>query len=382
MRRMRVRLNPFWKSPFEVLPCAEHAASHRISRFGCFQRAMRKILGRVPDIPASVAACRGARSIALRYGERTSGGGAHSMAREHAGGSYDSAVIGDRFRLGHPPTILARTSSVSPIGFTRLKSERVRHIRTKDMPTEEAFAIHVQFQPSSMDLWIDGKHRRATTNTPGATFLFDLRSETVCEIHSSFDNLRFYISQASLDELAFDQGMRTTKGLVLSAWGSQDKVLFGLANALLDQVERADERSALFIDHVALAFHAHVIEAYCNVVVPVRSNLGELSPWQLRRVLDFMVARVNGDPTIAELAQECGLSSGYFARAFRQTTGVTPHQWLVRKRVERARALLLRTALGLADVAVACGFVDQSHFTRVFAKFEGNSPGRWRRTHR
>jgi AraC family transcriptional regulator len=304
------------------------------------------------------------------------------MAQRPAGGSYDSAVIGERFRLGHPPTVLARTASVSPIGFTRLTSERVGYIRTKEMPTEDAFAIHVQLRPSAMDLWIDGKRRPATTNIPGATFLFDLRSDTVCEIFSSFDNVRFYISQASLDELAFDQGMRPTKGLVLSAWGSQDKVLFGLANALLNQVERPDERSNLFIDHVALAFHAHLIETYGNVAVPVRSSAGKLSPWQLRRVLDFMTVHLNDDPTIAELAQQCGLSSGYFTRAFRQTLGVTPHQWLVRKRVERARTLLLTSALGLADIAVLCGFVDQSHFTRVFARFEGDSPGRWRQTHR
>jgi AraC family transcriptional regulator len=304
------------------------------------------------------------------------------MAQGPAGGSYQSAVIGERFRLGHPPTILARTASVSPIGFTRLKSERVGYIRTKDMPTEDAFAIHVQLQPSAMDLWIDGKRRPATTNIPGATFLFDLRSDTICEIHSSFDNVRFYISQASLDELAFDQGMRPTKGLLLSAWGSQDNVLFGLANALLDQVECANERSALFIDHIALAFHAHVIATYGNVAVPVLSNAGKLSTWQLRRALDFMVVHLNDDPTIAELALQCGLSSGYFARAFRQTTGVTPHRWLIQKRVERARALLLRSALSLVDIAVMCGFVDQSHFTRVFARFEGDSPGRWRQTHR
>jgi AraC family transcriptional regulator len=304
------------------------------------------------------------------------------MAQGPMSGSYESAVIGERFRLGPPPTILARTASVSPIGFTRLTSERVGYIRTKDMPTEDAFAIHVQLRPSAMDLWIDGKRKPATTNIPGATFLFDLRSDTVCEIYSSFDNVRFYISQASLDELAFDQGMRPVKGLVLSAWGSQDKVLFGLANALLDQVERPDERSNLFIDHIALAFHAHLIESYGKVAVPVRSNAGKLSPWQLRRALDFITAHLNDDPTIAELAQQCGLSSGYFARAFRRTLGVTPHQWLVRKRVARARTLLLTSALSLADIAVLCGFVDQSHFTRVFARFESDSPGRWRQTHR
>jgi AraC family transcriptional regulator len=158
--------------------------------------------------------------------------------------------------------------------------------------------------------------------------------------------------------------------------------MYGLANALADQVERAEERSALFIDHLALAFYAHVMKTYGNAVAPAERISGGLSPWQLRRVLDFIAAHLDGDPTITELARECALSPGYFVRAFRRTTGSTPHQWLVRKRVERAKALLLASALGLADIAVACGFVDQSHFTRVFAKLEGNSPGRWRRAHR
>jgi AraC family transcriptional regulator len=301
------------------------------------------------------------------------------MAQSIVGGSYDSAVIGDRFQLVRPPTILARTASVAPIGFTRLKSEGPPPLgRTKDVPTENAYLFHVQLQPVAVDMWIDGKRKPATTTTPGTTFLYDLRSNPVAEIYSSFDNVRFYVSQASLDELAFDQGIRRTAGLVSPHLGTRDRVMYGLAHALLDHVERANEHSALFIDYVALAFHAHVMRTYGNAAVTDDLTSGGLSPWQLRRVLDFLSAHLSDDPTVAELARECGLSSGYFSRAFRQTTGVTPHQWLIRKRVERARQLLLGNGLELADIALVCGFVDQSHFTRVFAKFEGDSPGRWR----
>lgn len=304
------------------------------------------------------------------------------MTRGVAGGSHESAVIGDRFRLGRPPTILARTASVAPIGFTRLKSESASFVRTKDVPPENAYLFHVQLLPTAADMWIDGKLRPSTTQTRGTTFLYDLRSNPVAEIHSSFDNVRFYISQASLDELAFDQGIQRTEGLSSSSLGARDRVMYGLANALLDHLEQANERSALFIDHIALAFYAHAIKAYGTAVVTDDSAPGKLSPWQLRRALDFLSAHLSEDPTVAELARECGLSSGYFSRAFRQTTGTTPHQWLIRKRVERARQLLLESRLGLADIAIACGFVDQSHFTRVFARFEGDSPGRWRQRHR
>ena len=303
------------------------------------------------------------------------------MRHGFAGGSYESAVIGDRFWLDRPPTLLARTASVAPIGFTRLKSDRAMQGPAKDVPPENAFSFHVALLPVAVDIWIDGRHRLTKAMSPGATFLFDLRSNPISQIHTPFDNIRFYLSQASLDELAFDQGIPRTKGLALSSLGSYDRVMYGLANALADQVEHTSERSALFIDHIALAFYAHVMKTYGNAAVPDRPVSGGLSPWQLRRVLDFIAAHLDADPTIAELARECALSSGYFARAFRRSTGVTPHQWLVRKRIERARTLLLGSKLALADIAISCGFVDQSHFTRVFTRFEGDSPGRWRQRH-
>jgi AraC family transcriptional regulator len=297
-------------------------------------------------------------------------------------GSYESAVIGDRFQLGRPPTLLTRTASVAPIGFTRLKSDRVGSIRAKDVQPENAFAFHVLLRPALVDMWIDGKHAMAASLQPGATFLGNLNQNPVPELHTPFDNLRFYISQATLDELALDRGMRRTEGLVASSLGAHDRVMYGLALALADHVEHASERSALFVDHIALAFHAHVTEAYGNAVAPGQLTLGTLAPWQLRRALDFIRAHLDRDPTIAQLASECGLSSGYFSRAFRRSTGVTPHQWLMRRRIERARELLLAGDRALADIAVVCGFVDQSHFSRVFAKFEGDSPGRWRRMNR
>jgi AraC family transcriptional regulator len=303
------------------------------------------------------------------------------MSQGIVAGNYESEIVGDRFRLHRPPTLLARTSSVAPIGFTRLKSDGTSPFQTKDVRVENAYLFHVQLRPAAIDMLIDGKRKPATTTSAGTTFLYDLRSNVVAEIYSSFDNVRFYISQASLDELAFDQGIHRTGGLVSSRLGSPDRVMYGLASALLDHVERANERSALFIDHVALAFFAHVMSTYGNAVVSNDVKPGGLSPWQLRRVLDFIAAHLNGDPTIAELARECALSPGYFARAFRQTTGNTPHQWLVQKRIEKARTLLLGSALGLAEIAVRCGFTDQSHFTRVFTRVEGDSPGRWRRLH-
>ena len=79
------------------------------------------------------------------------------------------------------------------------------------------------------------------------------------------------------------------------------------------------------------------------------------------------------------LARVCGLSTKHFSCAFRQSTGLPPHQGLLQRRVEKAKQLLRDSRSPLADVAADCGFADQSHFTRVFTRAVGISPGQWRR---
>jgi transcriptional regulator GlxA family with amidase domain len=129
---------------------------------------------------------------------------------------------------------------------------------------------------------------------------------------------------------------------------------------------------------MALAFHAHVAHAYGGISEG-RESYGGLAPWQLRRACDTMEAELETNHSISRLAGDCGLSSSHFARAFKETTGLAPHQWLTRRRVQHARELLAQTTMDLTDIALACGFVDQSHFSRIFARIEKQSPGRWRR---
>jgi AraC-like DNA-binding protein len=215
----------------------------------------------------------------------------------------------------------------------------------------------------------------------GDAQLVDLGDNPVVSLDTSFDSLRFYIPQAALDEMANEAGIRRVKGLYAPNFGDRDLVLFGLAQALAGAMERHGDGTAMFSDCIALAFFAHIVRAYGGAPAE-QSARGGLASWQLRRAREFINANLAGDPSISQLANECGLSSGYFSRAFRQATGISPHRWLTTRRVERAKELLQEPDLELADIAQACGFVDQSHFTRVFSRSEGYSPGRWRRLHR
>jgi AraC-like DNA-binding protein len=99
----------------------------------------------------------------------------------------------------------------------------------------------------------------------------------------------------------------------------------------------------------------------------------------VRRATEILSANLDGDVPLKEVAKECRLSVSHFSRAFRRTMGTAPHQWLLTKRIEAAKGKLRDNKIPLSDVALACGFADQGHLTRVFTRAVGLSPGAWRR---
>jgi AraC family transcriptional regulator len=291
--------------------------------------------------------------------------------------------LAKRFRIDRPPTLLARKSSKAHIGFSRMQSSRPMRSRSLPASPEEAFAFHVPLAvPFFSNLWTAGKRREVPNWRLGDAQLIDLRDRPTVSLDIPFDSLRFYIPQTALDEMADEAGIRRVEGLSAPNFGGRDLVMFGLAQTLAGAMEQPGDGSAMFSDGIALAFFAHVVRAYGGVSPGGQNIRGCLAPWQLRRACDFIIANLGSDPSMAEVANECRLSSSYFARAFKQTTGVPPFRWLTAQRVVRAKELLQDPWRELADIAQLCGFVDQSHFTRVFSKSEGHSPGRWRRLYR
>jgi AraC family transcriptional regulator len=289
-------------------------------------------------------------------------------------------TIAKRFRLERPPTLFAQQKAIAPIAFTRLRNEGRFHGRTLAVPPEAAFSFQVAVAPAPpAEIWIDGKHGRLGAASPGDTFLFDLTTNPIAHSRPPYDFVRFYLPVATLDQLAHDRGMRCVGGLRTASLGVQDPVMQGLALALLPMLQEPSAGTALFLDAIAIAFHSHVLHKYGGVLGGGSAASAGLTPWQFRRAQAFIEAHLDGDPSISELAEECRLSASHFARAFRQSTGLPPHRWLMKRRIERAKELLLEGNLELVQIALACGFVDQSHFTRIFGQSEGHSPGKWRR---
>lgn len=299
------------------------------------------------------------------------------------GGDGIAAVLADRFRIDRPPTLLARRSSKARIAFSRIRSSHAMCGRSLTVPPEEAFSFHVPLSmPFFTKLWTVGRRREVPTFGLGDAQLIDLRDNPVVSLDIPFDSLRFYVPQAALDEMADEAGVPRSKGLYAANFGGRDLVMFGLAQALAAAMERPGDGTAMFSDCIALAFFAHIVRTYGGITAEGNNARGGLAPWQLQRALDFIEGNLARDPSISQIADECGLSASYFVRAFKQATGVPPHRWLIKRRVELAKELLQDPDQKLSNIALLCGFVDQSHFTRVFSRSEGCSPGRWRRIRR
>jgi AraC family transcriptional regulator len=108
-------------------------------------------------------------------------------------------------------------------------------------------------------------------------------------------------------------------------------------------------------------------------------NRGGLAPWQARRA-EAMIEKSLGEKlSVGALAEAVRLSPSHFRRAFRHTFGIAPHGYILRRRIDRAKELMQTTNDALADIALACGLADQSHFSTVFRRIECTSPNAWRR---
>jgi len=134
----------------------------------------------------------------------------------------------------------------------------------------------------------------------------------------------------------------------------------------------------LFLDSVEQALAVALVNGYAVRHRSVQTHRGGLGCARLRRIKEFVDAKMEDEVTLCEMAQSVELSTAHFARMFRKSTGETPHQFVMRHRIERAKEMLRTSDARVLDVAVACGFKTQGHFARVFRRMCGVGPTEYR----
>jgi len=293
-------------------------------------------------------------------------------------GSYGDGLA-RYFRVDASSHLVTSALRKSKLAVTRVRRDTPGHGLTSPLPAESAFSVLLQLRDSpKRELFMGGRSVHRGGYGARTTSIVDLEQEPTANLESPFDVLHFYVSRTALNEITDEQGASRITTLSCER-GVFDETTWHLGEALLPALERPEEIGAMYADHLLLATHTYFAVAFGGMRLPEYGRRGALAPWQVRSATELMIERMGEDTSLAEPAAACGLSSSYFARAFRQSMGMPPHRWMLLQRVLRAKSLLRDDERSLSDIAAACGFADQSHFTRVFTGIVGASPGAWRK---
>ncbi|AMJ61003.1 AraC family transcriptional regulator [Bosea sp. PAMC 26642] len=300
----------------------------------------------------------------------------HDPKQEASG--FFGRRIADHLEMPGDQIVDFRPQGELALAVTRLSCARQRRERTAPVAMEAAFSILHQLDDLDRhSCWLGGRQRYSDAFGAGTVSVIDLRDGPQCEFGGQFDALQFYVPAQALNDIADQHGAPAISTL---RWKRDvpDSIVTGLSHALI-QATAEPGANSLLVDQLSLSLLTHFAESYGGLRRIRLPENGGLAMWQERRAREIMQARLSSELTIAQVAQECRLTPSHFARAFRRSMGLAPHRYLMELRVDEAKRLLAQPHLPLADIALICGFGDQSHFTRVFRQVTGASPGAWRR---
>lgn len=154
----------------------------------------------------------------------------------------------------------------------------------------------------------------------------------------------------------------------------RDELLEQLAKSLIAEFEQTSPADGVYADSLAHTLIVHLIKKYSGTRIRPQTARHGLPQRTLARVVEFIDAHLGEDLSLRTIAQVAEMSPSYFLTMFKRSTGLAPHQYLMAKRIDRARALLTETKLPIVDVASQVGFADQSHLTRLMRRHTGLTP--------
>ncbi len=201
---------------------------------------------------------------------------------------------------------------------------------------------------------------------------------------NGLDLLHVYLPSALVESCAADCGLDPSGIEIVDPANQQDRDLTRTADAILSAIQTGDAFSRLRLDVLAQEVSLLLLRRWSNVAHaeprPAR-RAPCLAPWQVRRITAKLRDDLDRDVGLAELAELVGLSETYLCTAFRNATGLPPHQWQKQLRIERAKELLSTTRLSVTEIGLEVGYGNPGHFATMFRAASGLTPRAWRREH-
>jgi AraC-like DNA-binding protein len=257
-----------------------------------------------------------------------------------------------------------------------------RHEKTSEVATpasDRGFLVGVSLSAGHRRRIMSGSRSALHDFEQDSVYIRNFEDDYHADLHGAFDFVLVEFSRAFIMNTAYERSGKAISGFSALP-GRKDAVFGHFAQVLALTLNRHSEASALFVEQLGVTIGTHLIDQYGSAPAAQSGKQSRrLSSLHVTRAKEMLLAKAQGNVSLEEIANACNMSRSYFIRAFRETTNRTPHQWLLEQRIDRARDLLRHSDASLSDIAMACGFADQSHFTRTFSQLVGTPPGTWRR---
>jgi len=223
-----------------------------------------------------------------------------------------------------------------------------------------------------------GRSVAVGTARPGVVTLIPAGSTSRWDIHRPMHVLQLFLPHATLSRVA-DEADVATPGDLLERTVHPDPAVSRLLMSSVDVLEGHAVLDALFRQQLTDVVATRILAAHAGSSITVRPTMGGLSPNVLGRAINRLRSDSDADVSLAALASDAGLSRFHFCRAFKESTGLSPHAWLRQHRLEQAMNMLRDTDASVVSVAAALGYGSQTAFASAFKRLTGETATSWRR---
>jgi len=189
--------------------------------------------------------------------------------------------------------------------------------------------------------------------------------------------IQCYLDPKSLAETAHESVNPDRVELLLTL-KKQDLLVAQIGRSLRSILELDVVGSRFYAESMTTALFAHLLQYYSTRCHQFREYKDGLSKCKLKQAIDYIQTHLGDNLSLNDIAGELSMSPYYFSHLFKQSTGMSPHKYLIHQRVERAKLLLKQTEKTITSVAMECGFANQSHFAKCFAQYTGMNPKHFR----
>jgi AraC family transcriptional regulator len=239
-------------------------------------------------------------------------------------------------------------------------------------------AVNVGARPISFG-WKDGDKRVDGAMNPGEFHLLTDGELNTPRWLGTFDEISLVLDRHFVAGVA-REGLPASSVEFATQRSTADLTIAFYADAFRTELANRSLNGPLYAETLTIGLTLHLLSHYAVARPRIPYPRGKLTSFQLRRVVELIMADLSEEVSLRAMAEEANVSPFHFTRMFRKTLGVTPHRFVLRQRIQKALHLIREGKLSLAQVATEAGFCDQAHFTHAFRSVVGTTPARYARS--